>query len=204
MSTLVSIPNRVQHRSLTSSSNPSPRSCPARRHPTHFQATRGKRMDSADDGRRKCGWIFPVSLHFLSTPESCFTSILEEISISHIYSHSLGVHNWRSSPSLQLSSCASRRSGSVSMSKGASCLAHRTFHACGMHPAHPLCRCASKGLVQELNELRETLVRLPSVIRQIVRSSLLVSNSMVTSIGSVGSNSCALCLLHLISGPDGG
>ena len=161
-------------------------------------------MGSANDGRRKCGWIFRVGLHFLSTPESCFTSILEEISISHVCSRSLGVHNWRSFPSSQLSSCSSHKSGSVSMSKSASCSAHRTFHACGTHPTHLLCSCAPKGLVQELNELRETLVRLPSVIRQIVRSSLLVSNSMVTSIGSVGSNSCALCLLHLISGPDGG
>jgi len=35
--------------------------------------------------------------------------------------------------------------------------------------------CAPKGLVQELNKLRETLVRLPSVIRRIVPSRLLVS-----------------------------
>ena len=70
-----------------------------------------------------------------------------------------------------------------------------------MHPTHLPPRSAPKGFGQELKELWETLVGLPSVIRQIVRSLLLVSKYTVTCISSVGSNSCAFYHLQLISGP---
>lgn len=43
-----------------------------------------------------------------------------------------------------------------------------------------LCRSAPKGLRQEFTELRETLVRLPSVIRQIVRPCFIDYRSVVT------------------------
>lgn len=66
---------------------------------------------------------------------------------------------------------------------------------------HAFCRSGPKGLGQELKELRETLVRLPSVIRQIVRCRIFVLQLPVTFINSVGSNSCGSCRLRLVSSP---
>ena len=191
----VSIRNCTQtNRDLMFLSSPSPRPCAPCRYPAHFQTTHRQRLGSKHVGHRKRCRILRVSLRRLYF-EPYPTCIPEEISISRNYFPLWGLHNWRCCPSSQLCSCSCRKLGCVSMSRNASCSLHRKYHLHDIHPIHVPRRSGPKGFRQELKELRETLMTLPSVIRRIVRSRILISGSAVTSSGSAGSNSCSFLLL---------
>ena len=83
------------------------------------------------------------------------------------------------------------------MSGNTSCSLHRKYHLYDIHSTHVLRIIGPKGFRPELKELRETLITLPSVIRRIVRSRILISGSAVTSSRSAGFSSCSFPLLSV-------
>ena len=87
------------------------------------------------------------------------------------------------------------------MSRNASCSLRRKYHLYDTHSTHVPRRSDPKGSRQELKELRETLITLPSVIRRIVRPRILISGSAVTSSRSAGFSSCSFPLLSVARRP---